>query len=442
MKSDQTGPLRGCLAVLPLLLLAISCNKPPVSNPNVLSGEHNLNTQYTDTVTLITTTEYEDPVRTDIMPARGLNMLGSLNDPDFGASFANLYFQIGLTETNIRFGNPDSLFIDSIVLHLKYKGHYGDLMTDQTLKVIQLKQCIDTLGEYTSDTILQLGSQVGKKENYIPNVSDSIERIRLDDSFGQSFLSQSGTCTYEDDDNLSAFFSGFYLMSDTTQPGDAIMYVDMAAPESRVIMSYRKLIIDDFGQLEYVASTYEFRILSKTVINQYRHIFSNDVEMVIGDEEIGKEKVYVTSMAGLKTKVKMPYLGALGDIAINKAELVLSALPGENTFELPNQMLVIQPDTATDKNFFLPNSAISIVDQLEGEEYYGGSKDATNPDGVVRYSFNITHHFQAIIDGNIEKNYLYLLTFPGNEIADRVTLGGGNHPINPMQLRLTYTKID
>ena len=63
------------------------------------------------------------------------------NDPEFGQTHADAYFNISSAIYPFYpFFNKDSAYVDSVVLSLSYNTYYGDTTTSQTLRVFEIAQ--------------------------------------------------------------------------------------------------------------------------------------------------------------------------------------------------------------------------------------------------------------------------------------------------------------
>ncbi|MCH8331890.1 MAG: DUF4270 family protein, partial [Bacteroidetes bacterium] len=102
-------------AVFFCCLIFSSCKKPVLEGSQTLPPERSLNTQFTDTLTVVSTTIHEDTLSGDGFTTY---QAGSLSDPSFGLLTAKIYAQLMLTEENPELGDKDSLFLDSVVLNL------------------------------------------------------------------------------------------------------------------------------------------------------------------------------------------------------------------------------------------------------------------------------------------------------------------------------------
>jgi hypothetical protein len=86
----------------------------------------------------------------DSLPATGYarSVLGVLNDPLFGQAEASFMTQLVYSGL-VNFGNNP--VADSLVLHLRYNGVYGDPQTPQNINVFELSEAIDFQKTYYSN---------------------------------------------------------------------------------------------------------------------------------------------------------------------------------------------------------------------------------------------------------------------------------------------------
>ena len=91
-------------------------------------------TNFSDTTTVVTSTELDDSLLTDEL---SLQLIGKYNDPTFGTSTASVYTQVNLEGTPAFGINP---IADSLVLCLAYAGYYGDTLPSQKIDVYQLTE--------------------------------------------------------------------------------------------------------------------------------------------------------------------------------------------------------------------------------------------------------------------------------------------------------------
>jgi hypothetical protein len=262
-------------------------------------------------------------------------------------------------------------------------------------------------------------------------------RIHLDKTFFQEFLTNpTYTTSYASNTAFQTAFKGLYLASSTgAAPGQgAIMYMDLTHTYSRVTLFYHN---------DTDTTSYYFGI-NKDFCGRFTHFehdYSSSSEITAqlnSDSSIQEDKVFVQAMAGLRTRITIPFLKDLyknGKVTINKAELILSVEPssianGPDTL-LPHPKLI-----ATIADYKL--GPVIMPDYFEGASYFGGDYDKTK----MQYHFNIARYVQQILNGKKENDGIFIITNARPTTANRVQLIGGNPALsNHMRLKITYTPL-
>lgn len=413
-----------------------SCNKP-VLNENATLPSNSLGVEFTDTLTLKTYTVREDSLKTDGL---AINLLGFVDEPVFGRNAASIYAQFSLPVDNINLGS--NLTVDSVVLSLQYAGSYGRFNLPVNLNVYRITDRLYADSAYYSGRTFGTQTTVlGSLTNYAPNITDSVAhtfphdtsnhapqmRIRLDNSFGQDILNQSGSSNVTDNDAFLNYFGGLYIAPDTTKPGTGMLYFDLGASESKLSIYYNDTVVNF-----YIDSRAE-------TVTHFKHNYagSSVAGVLNSSNPNGDNLVFAQSMAGVKGKVFVPYIKNLGNIAINKAELEMTVVSDNGNYDNPYQLIANGIDSLG-ANALLP-------DQLISDSYFGGYKTSETDGGtdVVRYKINLARYYQGLVNGKVDTG-VYVFPTPPNREADRVVLGGGTYanPKYRMKLNLTYTKIN
>lgn len=433
-------PAKFLIIALVAILIFDSCKESSVIGLDVQPESDLLNAAFKDTSTLISYTLLEDPFKTD---ETSLNLLGSYNDPVFGKASASIYTQVRLPNniTDVNFGA--GLVFDSLVLTLPYSGYYGTLES-QTVKVYELSDDLYKDSSYYSNRSLNHQSTELADITFKPMSDDKILRIRLSDQFGGNLLSQS--TNLKDNTAFLKFFKGLYIAPANTaqaQGEGALLYFNLTDSLAKMTLYYRKTVTiksisNPQKDSSYIDIThFAFEINSSSArFNHFEHDYSSSSAIVnqLKDPSLGQNLVYLQQMAGLKTKIKIPYLKNWvdsGPIAINKAEVVLKLDPQyiSNNYSVPSKLSLVEIDS-------LGNS-INLPD--EKDSYFGGDYNSSTQE----YRFNIARHIQSILDGKKKDYGFYLLPFvaESNLNAERLVLGGGGNTSYQMKLRLTYTKL-
>jgi hypothetical protein len=444
MKSKSIFILRKAffLSALFFLTLIYSCKKDGKLTPDFDKG--NLEISYVDTFAIITGVEKEDSLRTDGL---ALNMIGLYHDPIFGQVSSSLYTQVLLTGVNLNFEATNTT-VDSIVLTLAYAGLYGNSVSDMTLNVYELDTKLDFITDYYSNTITSYNTTPVGSFNFVPNIIDSVDiafdtlkraphlRIKLNNTFGDKILNATAD-QLTDDANFSDFMKGLHIRSSETvdnsslSSGDgSIAYFDMNAELSTLTMYY-----DD-------SVSYSFLISSSTEkYSQFAHNYAaTDVEKHLNNDASKiSTRTYVSSMAGVKTKIELPTIRALagGEPAvINKALIIFTMETGSN---LPNDLVdetiyLVGIDADGNQIILADNNSSIEADN----SHFGGSYDTETNE----YAFNITRHIHQILTTTETDYGMYLVSRGAKTEANRVVLGSGeSNATYKIRLEITYSKI-
>jgi len=117
-----------------------SCKKSTLIGSDLLPASDDINGIFTDTLSLNTKTVSELPLKTS---TNTKFPVGVMNDNVFGKTSASLYTQFQIAG-QIDLGNPDSLFVDSLVLNLPYAGSYGKFTNSQNIYVYRVTEAIES----------------------------------------------------------------------------------------------------------------------------------------------------------------------------------------------------------------------------------------------------------------------------------------------------------
>ncbi len=427
-----------------LLLTLASCKKDN-SNIGLDLIDDQLGVEYTEAVYLQTHTIDEDSLVTS---NRSATQLGYYDDPVFGPTSASIFSQFLLSTTNPVFGNATC---DSVVLSMTFKGQYGTL-NPQRFQVYTLDSLMhkDTL-YYDHDSIPVNAGPIADVV-ITPNPFDSVYlnndsiapqlRIRLSNAFGNYLLGASAG-DLSSNTNWVNYFKGLYI---TAKPhftngrkAGAILSFDWGNANTKITVYYR----DAFGTHgNQGIGNYSFIIDQYTPsFNLYRHGYGARPAInnqLLGNDTANYDYVYIQGLSGVKTKFYMPnidFLKANGDVAINKAELILRVDPNtmDNDYQPPARLALVAFDSL-DKQIL-----ISDYYEDQGGVYFGGIWDATKK----QYYFNIARHLQDLLNGEKKDYGLVLVAAGGGVNAHRVVLGGGK-ATSPykMRLKVAYTKLN
>jgi len=407
-----------CLVICYCFISA--CKEPDNIGLEILPDSDLSSIGFSDTASLQTSVVKEDSV-----PATGnsSNLLGYINDNIFGATNASFYSQVLLSTTNVTFGSSNC---DSIILTLAYSGYYGDTASTHNFEVYRLNETIADSIIYYSNKTFNISDQLGTLITSDIRPTDSVGsltphlRIPLNNSFGTELIS-APTSVYESISAFRDFFKGIYVKDNPSSATGSILYFALKDTMSKITLYYNDSL------------SYSFPLSGSNKINHFEHDYSTAVfTNNFNDPEFGKNLCYVQSMAGIKTRVDFPYLNNFiqnGDIAVNKAELVITIDNSTTgTFSAHNDLFLVGIDS-TGTSFFLPDYITSLTS-------FGGTQSSGT------YTFLVTRYIQQILTGARNDHGLYIVASGASVNANRTVVGGGNNATFRMKLKLNSTSIN
>lgn len=430
------------------LVFTTACNKDSDIGLDVVPQEDLIGLYTTDTMTLVTYTVVEDSLRTDESPTV---VLGHCVDDEFGTSTCGVYSQFSIPNnlSGIDFLDPcpsGGIVLDSCILMLAYKyDYYGDTSVQQTFSVFQMTDMIYKDSNYFSN----------QNRNYYPSAIGSLTfspqprtsvnaegamqaahiRIPIDMNWANQVFSQSGGTNLDGNTNWLQYMNGLYITP--TGGGKSLMYFSMQDTLTGLRFYYHTSCND--------TTDFTFVVNSSTAYySRYTHDYSSapgELAAQLADTNYPGSVCFVQSNAGLKTRIKFPYLKSWYDnlgypAAINKAELVIFGIPdldNPDNFPLNTRMFLTSIDSVKREHL--------LIDMFESNDYYGGSLNTT----TNVYKINIARYIQSTLTGDREENGLFLKEIFGTENGRRSTIGSGYPLADPskrMYLRLVYTRIN
>lgn len=445
----QKLPAQASLLGLALLLLVIACTKSTPFGAELLDDQL-ADYQFTDTLSVKYTVEREDSVLTsDRSFTNAYFLCGELNDPKFGKASSEIFSLVQMADLAPNFRKTTQKF-DSIVMYLRYApaGVYGDTMQQQTLRVSRLDpgQQVHWSKDYYSPRSLKASTEIGSA-SFVPrpNKNDSLFvttkapfiRVRLSDDFGKEMFGMDST-TLTADTLFWQKFRGLKITTSTNgaSPGAMMAFNLNDESFSRIRMYYHE---------DTIKKTFDYYFRRA---NKFSH-FDLDQAGSPAGQAIGQptsDLLYLQGMTGLRIKMEFPYADKLDDIAVNKAELVMTAAVDNAT--LPPALQIATTENSGDTLFVYTNDVIYSINTSSGGSFerFGGvpTEETVNGTKVKRYRMTLSQRLQQIVDdqsGLLKNRTLYLSIQPQSRSAMRTVLYGPNNATFPARLNLTYTRI-
>lgn len=435
------------VVVAMLVILTVwSCSKKPETIGLDLLDENKPFVGFDTVFQLSAYSTFEDSVTSD---ETSFNLLGSMYNENFGRSNASIYTHVRISSLKPDWG--DNPVADSVVFTMVYDGYYGNLQTEQTVKVYRVLEDMYRDTTYYSNVHFDYGDVPLGVHAFIPDLDDILVvdtagetpdssylraelRIPLENSFADYMFNLDTAYTSSSEAFLEEF-KGIYLRNDdVTAAGEGAMFsFDLLDDRSDLTIFYHN---DSADSLKFRF----FINLNNARIGRYEHEYElstnqNFIEQVLNaDTTRGQENLYLQGTGGIKSLIRLPGVVDWMDGSvrvINEAKLIVSLAEEYTEDYPPATSLILLKNTETGGFDF-------VADQLEGENYFGGYYNEVSN----AYEFRITRHLQQLIAG--EKD-LGLSLFPtAKSIKPTEMILTGTNPQNPrrFQLQVTYTEIE
>ncbi|GAA4325304.1 hypothetical protein GCM10023149_27550 [Mucilaginibacter gynuensis] len=449
------------LTLLISLFILNGCKNPDniglgVDESNQLSG-----TLVTDTTVTVNT------LREDSVITSGLvrTPLSNFNDPILGTTEANMITDLNLPSFVAYTRPTGTIVIDSAILTIRYSdGFYGDSLTS-AYKANVYKLTERPLGityysakhwSYNPNQLLGTKAFTSRTHDslkvfdIVKGATDTIKkvapqlRIPMDTQFFKDNF-------FESPDAISSntafrnLVRGLYITLDKSQstgPGGTFMF---KLDDSASVDLYVKVTN---------GSTIDTSVISLPISGhaaEIRHTYSTEVETALANTTTSNTVGYIQGGSGLKTKVTFPGLKNLPvkDIIINRAELVVTPVPGTQTTYKPLPRLILYKHDIANQPVLLEDAsrASAIYYNLFGGFY--GLPTANE------YHFLVTTYVQNLLSGKTKDYGTYLIagadTYTTVETTTADILGtaqsgartiiAGKNSAFRVKLNIIYTKV-
>lgn len=452
------------LTLLISLFILGACKNPDGIGLEV-DPDYAINGVLTDTSTIRTRTVPEDTIKTI---ALGRYPLAYMLDPVFGTTEANIALSLTLPNNNQKFGTTPVL--DSAVLVLKYADFYGDSTQSRyQINVHQLQTKLNGNTDYSNRSTFNFNNTVIGSKLVKVSLKDSVKvteivtgkpdvqknkapqiRIPISSSFITNNFLNAPESKFTDITAFSDFIKGLYITvnkSQTTGNG-GVMFFDLTSDGASGLELYYKSkngTAVDTTMLNFKIQAGGATPAAANVIHNYS---GTPVETQLNNPDQQFSTTYVQGLAGVRTKISFPYLTKLkqlGNITVNKAELIIDVEGGAAPFTPARRLILYRTDIANQRQSVPDLSLSDPRSLLDGD--FGGFYNST----TKRYRFSITSYIQDIIQGKIKQYDTFIA--PADFVADRGSaifpsalapgrsiLGAPGNATYKMKLNIIYTK--
>ena len=448
------------LTLLISLFILTGCQNPDsigldVDPDNAIEGK------LVDTLTIRSQTVKEDSVNTNSLSKYPL---GYLADPAFGITESKIAVSLTLPSENLTFGTSPAL--DSAVLVLKYADEYaGDVNSRLFVEVEQLGNRLTATTNYynTTDHPLALNSVVIGSKAFKANLKDSMAivdvikgkpdanvkkapqlRIPISAQFIEDNFFNKAASNFVTNSAFNDMIKGLHLKvngAQTTGAGGLATF-DLANSDSRLEIYYKNVTSTT---KDTTVTTFNFN--TATSAATIKHDYTNTPVETQLSVPAGTYTVNYIQPLGVKTRINIPYiqnLKALGEITINKAELVVQIEAGADPFTPAQKLYLYRTDIANQRQM-IPDVSLGLSDQALGGVYDPAKK---------QYRFPLTAYVQDILSGRLTQYDTFLTAVdpkasssaalaPSATTVSRAAIGSGikNAPYT-MKLNIVYTRAN
>lgn len=413
--------------------------------------------------------------------------LGRINDPSFGATNADMYFNLSSGASGTSYGtypfgtNRNSVQrIDSVVLSLSYQSGYGDTLGSPiTVQVFEIAAGNafndDSLYRFNTPGFSTTGPMLGTKQFIITNLDDSIPvrrgtdtttkvanvvRIPLDSSIAKKLISFDTVSTsanggYANDSLFRRLFRGLAVKVSAVTGNGALAYFNLAdLAKTQLIVYYRQITTS--GTIDSAASA----VFVHSRNTQANSIIRNPGGAYLAniDKPLSQNFYLQSSPSGSYVGIKIPAFEAFPNRVIHRAELIATRVadPSDAYFPAPNLLFLDHKGsyggTGIDSAYFFEKDIPTTTSGTFDYASFGGTLKS---DGA--YHFDVTRYIQGIVTRKERNDSLrlyapiraydyepttkFLLAYPYNNILDnpakgRVVLAGSRNSDSSRRLRL------
>ncbi len=440
-------------------LLLLNCNDPAKIDTGLVDQDR-LDILNLEITNLTATTVTEDSVVT--YTPGGLQArypCGEYNDPIFGKTSAELYFQTRFPLTLGVVDFEDGTY-DSLILSMAYDSVdpvYGDSTETMNFEIFRVTEDMDNAERvFSNESFETENTAVGSfslepefettdtpttfyftDSTLVDTIAPSI-RVKMDDALGMELFNLD-SISYTSNSEFLSILKGFNVKAtETTNNIASFQFANLTSKRGinyssgRLTMYYTK---DGIGREHSwnIDPTYSTKAIN------YQHDYSgSEIETFIDNPTLGDSLLFIQGFAGVNTKIAMNDLTALSDVIINRAELeVYAMVSGDDAdfYPMPEQLIaaeIVNEELSLVRDFSFSTSIGNV-------SVAGGNKEDFE-ENVFKYKLNISTHFQEIVDGEAS-NEIFLRLFPKPSNVRRMALFGPGHSTYPMKLKITYTQL-
>jgi hypothetical protein len=454
------------LTLLISLFILNSCKNQDTIGLGVINSNQ-VNGSLIDTSTIVVNTVPEDSVQTNGLSNSALSYF---KDPVFGTTESNLAIDLNLPQFGAYTIPQGTITVDSALLVIKYArgSFYGDSIASRyKANVYQLNERVFNKLYYNTKTWDVDRSTLLGSKSFVARTADSIRittpianapdtlikvspqlRIPLTTAFINKILYNAPAEQLKSNLVFRNNVKGLYVTLDQNQTGlgGTVMFALDSAASVQIYYKHNDGSVIDTGVLVLPSITHAIEV---------KHPLSSRpaaVQTELANTTTGGRKTfYIQGLGGLRTKISFPYIKNIvktigGDVIINRAELVVTAVPGSTVPFAPLPKLSLyRLDLAKQRQ------SVQDGDKYDIRSFQQGILGGFYNKQLQQYHFVITAYVQDLLRGVSPDYGTYIgasilsalpSITPTAEIDGRL-VGVGFDTTSPYRIKLNifYTKV-
>jgi hypothetical protein len=389
-------------------------------------------------------------------------MLGTMQDTAVGISSASIFTQFNTAYSFQPAPNP---LVDSIYLYLYIPEVHGDSEEEFHIRLYEATQrtYMDSLYYWNMETEGAYNPELLAEHYYMPDGEDTLAILIHDlpgaEAFRQKFLDlMTDSIDFNSDSLFKEHFNGLYITAESAGEKGAIAEVALSDLVSRLTMRYANdsTNVDSTAGPDYTWATFPIDQYLSQKVNVFEHDYQGTyLEGIINDSVSDLPYTYIQGLGGVNTKLAFNDLekwlneqeGAR--ISVSSADLVFEILPdslsGIAHEDLPDQMMLYMETSDGELDFVYD---YRVLYQQEVESLFGGQLEGESRgiffDTTYHYRFDITLHFQYLVDNELDITTPYRVRLKDQTKNVSFSKIWSNLPEQKRRIRLelVYVRLD
>ncbi len=354
-----------------------------------------------------------------ITSSSSMQTFGKYQDAFMGTLQAEAYVQYLLSGTNVNFGDPSKLSLDSLELWLFVTSYYGDSSEVAPIYINEINESFTNEQTYYNHSILNtLSNNLSLLHDFKIQLDTSgnfkrrIHKIRLDNALGNKLLFANSN-DLQDNSKFREFFKGLKISSGHQ---NLMVGFDVISDSSRLVLHYSVQEIDTV-----IKKTYNFfsDFVTAAKFTNYQRTYTGTLyEQVLNTQS--QDYGFLSSGSQNQLYIKIS-TDSIQTTAVNRAVL-----------EIPVDSTAIGSNPK-----FLPPSLVFLYNADENKKPQVLNMSSASYDAEKkRYSFVITEKINNYLR-KIEENHGFIITpvFPGSSVNRAIILG------NKLRLKIYSTQL-